>query len=94
MNSKYLEKKIEFSRIFNSDIKMPTTPKECLKWFEYLVSDLSPENLSCDGEISRENVLNKRNEIKDSWAYLESIYSREVTLAEIEELDLEEWRKS
>lgn len=39
-------------------------PKDAKKIMEYLDSDMSPENVSCDGELSRAEVNKKMNFLK------------------------------
>lgn len=68
-----LEKRIERLKIFKINENMPSNALECVKWFERLETELSPENLSCDGELSRNKINEKLNEIKRVWKELEAI---------------------
>jgi hypothetical protein len=53
--------------------------------FEDLACQLSPENLTCDGELSRARVNQRRREINQKWAALEREVGHKVDVAEIEE---------
>ena len=60
--------------LFNIEpIAAPTTVEECEVWFEKLESELSPENLHCDGEISRADAAEKLRHLQAVWADLEQI---------------------
>lgn len=48
-----------------------------------LVSALSPENLSCDGEASASYIRSKRAEINKKWAVCEKRLGRKVTEDEV-----------
>lgn len=74
-----LERRLGFKRIFNKSLKIPTNEEECLSWFRTLFGELSPENLSCDGESSRSQILAKEREIKACWRELESICGRKFS---------------
>jgi hypothetical protein len=81
----YLERRVAYLKIFKIDAKMPTNAEECLPFFERLVGELSPENLSCDGEASRSQVQAKLREIRGPWKELETIAGRRYSEQEIEE---------
>ncbi len=59
--------------------------KSIRKMFEDLVIDLSPENLSCDGEISSSETKKRYNDIMRKWSKLEAMAGRDVSIQEIEE---------
>ena len=62
--------------------------------FETLVSRLSPENISCDGEISRTQVNARYRQIMKEWKQLEKAVGRKVSQAEVETWWMEKmWRK-
>ena len=48
-----------------------------------LAGELSPENLSCDGELSRWQVTVKERRIRKEWASLEKQAGRKVTEDEV-----------
>lgn len=68
-----LSKRVRMMQLWRPGTTMPTNEAECNSWFEQLESDLSPENLSCDGELSRGQVLAKHREIQATWKELEKI---------------------
>ena len=55
------------------------SPEEIRKRFVDLACRLSPENLSCDGELSRSQVAARHTQIKREWAELENLYGSTVT---------------
>lgn len=56
----YIESKNAFRRIFGqAEIKFPVTATEINELYDMLECDLSPENLHCDGEISRSAAAKK-----------------------------------
>jgi hypothetical protein len=59
--------------------KLPTTKEECEEVFKNLETDLSPENLQCDGDVSAAQVRKTYNYYKQVWADVEGIagYKRE-----------------
>lgn len=56
----YIETKNRMRRIFNeTEISYPGTRAEKAALFDMIDCDLSPENLHCDGEISRSAAAKK-----------------------------------
>lgn len=55
---------------------------ELLIAFGRLTNRLSPENLTCDGELSRAQVLKRKNALLQEWAALEKTIGRKVTESE------------
>ena len=51
--------------------------------FLKLASELSPENLTCDGELSRGQVNIKYKRLKKQWLRLERVVGRSVTESEV-----------
>ena len=47
-----MEKRLQWSQIFDKSASLPKTQEEVEKWRQQIESDLSPENLTCDGEAS------------------------------------------
>lgn len=69
------------SRPLVSDVfgdKIPLS-NELSKQFESLSARLSPENLSCDGEISKGEISRRYNEIMKEWRGLEKLAGRTVS---------------
>jgi len=51
--------------------------------FETLSNNLSPENLCCDGELSRAQVRVRYRKLKRQWAALEKKAGRKVSEDEV-----------
>jgi hypothetical protein len=58
-------------------------PAQYHKAFINLASSLSPENLHCDGEISRAEAQRKYNRLMREWAKLETRVGRIVDEDEV-----------
>lgn|SRR5574344_929901 len=58
---------------------IPFESKNIIKEFATLLSDLSPENLTCDGEASMPQVRNKQANIERKWSLLESYVGHKVS---------------
>ncbi len=56
----------------------PRTKKECRNVFSLLMGSLSPENLTCDGELSSAKVKSKFRKLRRAWETLELIYGEPV----------------
>ena len=54
------------------------------KRFEELARQRSPENLSCDGELSRRQIIARHGTIMREWVKLEKQVGRKVRLSEVE----------
>lgn len=80
----YVEHRIKRMNIFKLDAKMPTNFKECIPFFETLCGELSPENLCCDGEATRGQIIAKQRQISAEWKELEKISGKKVSEGEIE----------
>lgn len=52
--------------------------------FDELARQRSPENLSCDGELSRRQIQFRHRTIMAEWVKLEKLVGRKVKLSEIE----------
>ena len=76
--------RIKFMQVFDKTAKMPSTKDECKGFFIQLVGELSPENLSCDGELSASQVRAKLASIKQEWKELENIYGEKVSEDQVE----------
>ena len=80
----YMEKQLAWKKIFNPDATMPETEDELMKELDRLCGELSPENLSCDGEISRTAMMIKAREIRAEWKEIEKKLGRKVSEEEAE----------
>lgn len=61
----------------------PSTEKELMNHLEQISCDLSPENLHCDGEISRTQAMKKYRMLKAEWKEVEKIIGRKVSEDEV-----------
>lgn len=75
----FLERRIARNRLFNKSARMPETEEEAMHIFVSLTCELSPENLSCDGEASAAQVKAKLREIKGAWAELEQLIGKSIS---------------
>jgi hypothetical protein len=80
-----IDRRVEYAAMWykhsNSTMNLltrPTTESECAVWFDRLRCELSPENLFCDGEISRTQAMKKRAAIIRCWKELELIVGHRV----------------
>lgn len=62
---------------------MTTLTAEQVAAFLHLACALSPENLSCDGELSRAAVARKYKGLMKQWKALEAKVGRKVTEDEV-----------
>jgi len=62
---------------------------DILKKFAGLACRLSPENLCCDGEISRAEVNKRRRKIDREWINLEKEFGQMVGIREVWTADIE-----
>ncbi len=69
------------------------TTQEIMQDFDNLASRLSPENLCCDGELSRTQVNQRLAQIKREWKALEKELGRKVTEDEVFEYSMEQYKK-
>jgi hypothetical protein len=69
----YLERKNLFREMFGEELL--TLPKHALVIHGHLEADLSPENLTCDGELSATQVRAKYRELTAALAELERDYA-------------------
>jgi len=75
----YVDDYNSWNTIFGAEpISIPTTPDECKSLFSRLASELSPENLTCDGERPPSEVKAQAKYLWGVWAELEEIFGREV----------------
>ena len=79
-----LAERVRYAQLFNPQAHMPQTEEEIFKAFDNLSGELSPENLSCDGECSTSEVRRRHAHIKAAWRALEKRLGRKVSESEIE----------
>ena len=63
---------------------MTEVPRELRQKFVGLECRLSPENLHCDGEISRTQAKKRAAQIRREWRELEKVVGRRVTHEEVD----------
>lgn len=80
----YMERRLAYQKIFNPDAKMPETETELMDALTVLCGELSPENLSCDGELSRTAINQKLRDIRGEWKEIETKLGRKVSEDEAE----------
>jgi len=80
----HMEKRLAYNKIFNPDAKMPETDEELMKALDVLCGELSPENLFCDGEISRSAAMKKASALRAEWKEVEKKLGRKVSEEEAE----------
>lgn len=78
-----LEARVSFQKVFNKIAKMPETETEIMDTFDILSGELSPENLHCDGEISRTQAQYKYRLLMREWKELEKMLGRKVSEDEV-----------
>ncbi len=69
-------------------------PEDVFKEFSRLASELSPENLHCDGEISNAEANRKYRRLMKEWRSLEKKVGRTVTEDEILNKNIEKMHKN
>jgi hypothetical protein len=70
----YITNKIKMAKLFKMK-KVPTyqTKEGIEELFSMMNCDMSPENISCDGECSKTEVARKAREIRAAWKFCEMI---------------------
>ena len=89
----HMAERLRFRRIFDKSFKLPETEAECLKWLDMISCDLSPENLHCDGEISRSAARVKAGKLRSEWRQVEKILGYKISEDEVERIAIENYRK-
>ena len=80
----HMAARLRYRQIFDKLAKLPVTETECLDWLTMICGDLSPENLHCDGEISRSAAMAKARALRAEWREVEKIIGRKVSENEAE----------
>ena len=89
----WMEKRLERTRIWRKDAKLPETEKELWTALCNLSSELSPENLSCDGELSRTRINEKLRAIRGEWKEIEKKLGQKVSEYEAEDYWMKNFRR-
>ena len=88
----YMDMRLQRRKIFEKDAKMPETQDELMDSLDHLCAELSPENLSCDGELSRTAITQRLRAIKGEWREIEKKLGRKVSEEEVEDRWLTKYR--
>jgi len=82
----YFEKEMNMDRLFGGAkgyrILGEPTKHNAKYWMERIENALSPENLSCDGELPRAQVLAKRRELEGALQYCRNLLNGYVPFAQ------------
>ncbi len=73
-------------------MKFKDLPEDKKEDFLGLLCRLSPENLCCDGEISKREVNKRHRQIMREWRILEVQVGRKISYDEVEAYDIEQIR--
>ena len=71
---KYVEQKNAWRKIFSEQPLTLMSARDAQKIAEMLDSDLSPENLTCDGEVRGQALQTKRNFLVRAASELKALY--------------------
>lgn len=71
---KYVDQKNQWRKIFGEPELRLSNAKDAQRIAELLDGDLSPENLSCDGELPRSQVQAKYNFLTRAASELKALY--------------------
>lgn len=74
----HMNNRLKYMQIFDKTAKLPKTYDEHMEWFSRIDCELSPENLHCDGEISRSAAMKKYRALKAEWKELEKSLGEKV----------------
>jgi hypothetical protein len=73
---------------------MTRIPDEFLGKFLSIASQLSPENLHCDGEISLSEARKRERQLRRDWHVLELALGRKVSEDQVWTEGLKAWRRA
>ena len=80
----HMEKRVAWRKLFDHDAHMPSGEFELMDALDVLCNELSPENLHCDGEISKSAAMKKASALRAEWKEVEKKLGRKVTEDEVE----------
>lgn len=78
-----LKGRLKFIQTYKPSEKMPETEAEIYSWLYNIVNDLSPENLTCDGEVSVAQARKKQRMLMREWKDLEKLLGKKVSETEV-----------
>ena len=82
----HMKKRVEFNKLFDpvsAKARMPKTYEEHMECFSVLSNELSPENLHCDGEISRSAAMKKYRALMAEWKEVEKHLGSKISEDEV-----------
>lgn len=82
MSKAYFEREIAVAKLFGRTLEMPNKAN-ALQWARKIECALSPENLTCDGELSRADVKRKAAMLNAAMAHVEKVAGRKFSESEI-----------
>ena len=69
----YFQREIILDKMWGSGTLSEPNKSNLQRWYDRIDCDLSPENLTCDGELSRAQVDTKYKELMAAKKYLDKI---------------------
>lgn len=67
----FLQEKNSMCRLFGTpELSVPSSFGEAMEILDMIECDLSPENLTCDGELSGQQVLDKQRRLNGARNYV------------------------
>lgn len=77
----FLKSRLKLDLLFNDKAKLPETEDELLKAMSRIECDMSPENLMCDGEASKDEVSIQEAKLRGEWKEIENLLGRKVKMS-------------
>lgn len=74
-----LQNYVKTEQFFNKNEEFPKSFDDTKKYFIKVFLDLSPERLSCDGELHPIEITNRKKTLHKVWKELEIIADQKVT---------------
>jgi hypothetical protein len=74
-----LARRVAHAQIFDKTARSPVTEDEIMEYLSGLECELSPENLTCDGELGGRQIQARKAAINACWRALERRLGRTVT---------------
>ncbi len=78
-----MEARLKRMQAYSPESRMPKTEDQMFDWLNRILCELSPENLHCDGEISRTAARKKQVKLNREWKEVEKLFGRKVAEDEI-----------
>lgn len=68
----YFQTAVAMGLMFGQKVDLPTV-KNAKEWMDRIENELSPENLSCDGELRGRALMTKRARLLDAAKYIQTL---------------------